>query len=897
VQVRSLRLAIAAALVVMTGGGVVASEAATPTAPCGGTTMLAGNSWLGSDTGLANVTLVRAVTYAPERVFATDGHAVRVTTDAGCSWRTASLPPVTVGGVSALHEATSITDIAAPSSSTASSYVYVAADVTVTDALPVALPSQPVVFASGDGGTTWTSSSNGLPNVGSIAEIAAADQSPRDLYALVTGAGSNSGIYVSNDAGQTWAKRSSDTSETHLRVNPAVLNQVFALRAGQGLVLSTDGGATFAPLPIDGQDVQSYAATAGSGFVQLAQGHAGSHRFDVSLDGGHAWKQHQALENAKSVAIAAVAPIVVAYDADKLSVEPLAGRCLFQIALTPGVGPPTAGSVQVSAPTGVGLAITGIAPDRRHLLRAVYNINSCKTLTPTLRPIRLLPQGPVKQFPSTLTSAVRSLTLAAGAHQDVPYSLLLPRTPSPVDLMFLVDTTSSTDQTIDGVRQGLQSVVNDLSSTGLNVDYGVGDFKDYPGWAGGEGPDTDYPYRLDRRIGPANATLAHALSSLKAADGGDVPESDLTALYQSTVGVGQKASDVYYDSSVKRWVVRPGQSAGYRSGSLRLAFLATDEPFHDSSDFAISPSWRTTISTLNSHGVHQIGLAVESTDGAGKPEPGVFDSLKDERRMARATGALAPRGGVDCDGNGTTDIPAGEPLVCTISKQADNRVKVGLAGQQVAVGSAPSAVHLAPLLVQLAENIPDYRSVALRIAGGPSGLGRVVSNPAAPTVNIRADNTLGYVVRYTCPRAATSHTWPLTLTATAGPRALTSTTTAVTCGPAAKPPAAVIPPAAAAVVAGVAPAAPPNPPTNVNTNVNPNPAVNPNAGFAQQDEEQPQLAFADADQGLQDDTSLAMSRRTTDSEMAWMLGAAGLMTAGAAGYAARTRWRWAQQRG
>ena len=97
--------------------------------------------------------------------------------------------------------------------------------------------------------------------------------------------------------------------------------------------------------------------------------------------------------------------------------------------------------------------------------------------------------------------------------------------------------------------------------------------------------------------------------------------------------------------------------------------------------------------------------------------------------------------------------------------------------------------------------------------------------------------------------------------------------------------------------AGIAPGPPPNPPTNVNANFNPNPAVNPNAGFAQQDEEQPQLALAESDQGLQDaeNTSMAMSRRTSDDHTALMLGAAALMTAGAAGYATRRRWRTARQ--
>jgi hypothetical protein len=47
------------------------------------------------------------------------------------------------------------------------------------------------------------------------------------------------------------------------------------------------------------------------------------------------------------------------------------------------------------------------------------------------------------------------------------------------------------------------------------------------------------------------------------------------------------------------------------------------------------------------------------------------DGVADLQAMAVATGALAPEGGVDCDGNGTVDIPAGEPLVCSIAASGE----------------------------------------------------------------------------------------------------------------------------------------------------------------------------------------------------------------------------------
>jgi hypothetical protein len=583
---------------------------------------------------------------------------------------------------------------------------------------------------------------------------------------------------------------------------------------------------------------------------------------------------------------------MVAYDDQHLTIAQLNTPGTLLLPQTPGIGTPRDNSVQLTAATAGGMYISGVSRDNSRILRAIYNPITRKIRPPSLTPIRLLAHV-TKQFPSVLTGNTTTVSLPAGGTKDVPYNLLLPRTPSPVDLMFLVDSTDSTDQTIDGVRQGLQSVVNELQSTGLDAEFGVADFKDYPYWADGGGDDGDYPYMLRRQIGPVNLSLQTALATLHAEGGGDVSEGDLAALYYSTTGLGEKMG--------KRTLVAAGGAAGYRPSSLRLAVLATDELFHRESDYP-GPHWAKTVAALNAAGVHQIGLAVESTDAKGKPQPGVFDSVPDQKEMAQATHALAPRGGVDCNGDGVTDIDQGGPLVCTVSKQADNRVTVTTldGGPDITVGNPPPPVHLAPLIVQLAESIPDYRSVTLSVSGGaPAGSVTTVSPRAVPTVNIRNDNTLGYVLRYTCPKLPKAHSWPLTVTAKAGTRSITSTTATLVCGPTSAAPAAVVPPVVGLTVsAGVAAAAPPNPPANFNGPPNPNPAVNPNAGFAQQDEQQPQLALAESDQGMEEAEGhqLAMSRRTTNNEQtALMLGAAGLMTAAAAGYATRRRWQTARQ--
>ena len=895
-RIRAVRTSVAAALVVMTSAaGVAAVGHASAPAPCGGNTAYAGNGWQAIKVPqLSTIALATGVTYAPDRIYASDGHSTLLRSeDDGCSWYDVSPTAPSLGGSGgvSVDEAVAITAISAPSSSTSASYLYIGANVSATDKLPVSLPSQPYIYSSSTGGRPYSvaNSGNGLPAVGSVSAIAASDLAPRTVYTIIANAGSNSGLWASNDAGNSWnGPYSTDTTLTGLRVDPTVSNHLYAVKPGVGVVVSNDGGRTFNAVNRTSSDVQGFSASSGSGSLQLAEGHSSNGVVDLTLDAMKSWRTvlFTGLK-ARSVAVSPVTPILVAYDDQHLTLAKVNRTGATYLPMTPGVGTPVDDSVTMSAPTASGLAITGIARDKVHLLRTTYDVTTQKVVPPALTPIRLLPHV-TKQFPSVLTGDVAKISLPAGGSRDVAYRLLLPRTPSPVDLMFVVDTTDSTDQMIDGVRQGLQTVVNELQSTGLDAQFGLADFKDYPYWANGGGDDHDYPYKLRRKIGPANLTLQTALGALRSADGGDVPESDLAALYYSTTGQGETFG--------RRILVAPGGDAGYRADALRLAVLATDEAFHTEPDYP-GPSWGRTVTALNNAGVHQIGLAVESTDAAGKPQPGTFNSLPDQQRMAIATHSLAPRGGVDCDGDGVTDIQPGGPLVCTISKQADNRVTVPTVpgGPKVTVGSPPPPVHLAPLIVQLAENIPDLRPVSLVVKGAPAGVAHTVLPSATPTVNLRADNTLGYVIRYTCPSSAKAHTWPLTVTARAGARAVTSTHTTLTCGPVA-PVAAVAAPAVA-IAAGIAPAAPPNPPTNVNANFNPNPAVNPNAGFAQQDEEQPQLALAESDQGVAEaeGQQLAMSRRTADSHTALMLGAAGLMTAGAAGYATRRRWQTASQ--
>jgi hypothetical protein len=509
----------------------------------------------------------------------------------------------------------------------------------------------------------------------------------------------------------------------------------------------------------------------------------------------------------------------------------------------------------------------------------------------------LLPHGVPRQFPSTLTPAKTTVSLPAGGHQNVSYRLLLPRTPSPVDIMFLVDSTASTDKTINGLKQDLALIVNDLAATGLDVQFGLADFKDYSPRIDniGDGELGDYPYRLDRRIGPSDSSLRNALNNLKARGGGDPAESQLTALYQSTTGTGQH----YPGRRGYIQYLAPGDSAGYRPDALKLAVLATDERFHHELSY-LTPTWAQTVAALRSHGVHPIGLAVQTVDDSGAKHG--FHSYKVEQQLATDTGSLAPPGGVDCNGDLVPDVTPGAPFVCKVPVTVTQAIKIN----NVTVReSKVLPVKLASAITQAAEALPDLRTVGLQFSGAPAKVASVVAPSPLPQVNVKNDNSMSFTVRYDCPRSHHARLYHLHVNAAAGPHVVASAPMRLSCGAVplvhhhpSVPPAAV----AAPIAAAAAPPAPGQPVPNANPN--PNPALNANVGFASQEEEQRQLAFAGADSlGSEEDASVEMqmsrlNSRDDGSNDPWLVGGAAVLLTGAAGYAARSRFAaaWHQAR-
>ena len=880
-----LLLAIGAIGSIVAGGAGSAVHAAKPAGPCARKNI--GGGWAASSPHFPSgesqhIVQAVAVPYVPGRAFATNGTSVMRTDDLGCSWHqivgpaapSQSILPIAVpqplDGLLRIPANLTITDIAAPSSATQSTDVYIGGTLVST------LKHQPEVYAVTQDGH-MVERSSGLPGSGDLTDVTAVAFAPNDVYANITGGDAVSGgkgIYTSGNYGGNWQQAGAvNDGLTDFHADPSVMTTVFALGA-RGLMVSYKGGQSeFVSTAPRAGDVASYDVVSGAVGGRLVQGHTSSAHIDRSDDDGNSWVSEPTPVNAAEVALTPLLDTVAVADSHRLFVEKGGDKAKAED-VTPSSGVPS--QLQFTAPSAAGYVLQGVLDDR--VVFHGFNLDGVTLDVQHLQRVVLIQQGPPKQFPATLTPHTTNITLRPGAHRDVPYQLLLPRTPSPVDVMFLVDTTDSMQATIDGLRQDLAIIVNDVAGTGLDTRFGVAEFRDYAPSVRdmGAGEIGDKPYTLRRKVGFDDASLEHALNKLKVAGGGDPPEADLTALLQSTTGQGQIAG--------KKVVVPAGQDAGYRTGSLRLAVLATDAPFHRERHY-LTPQWDTVVSALRAHRVYQIGLAVQqsSDDSSQTPQ---FESMHDEQAMATATGSLAPHGGVDCNGDLVPDLVAGQPFVCKVPI-----IKTTTAVGGIKLNEKTQPVKLASAIVSAAENLPDMRSIGL-VFNGDARVAKLITR--APVLNLRNDNTAGYAVRFTCPRAKKPHVYHLGVEATDGTRSLVGSSATVTCDALAALPhtkplpiAAVVPPAAVAA----APPAPGNPLPNANPN--PNPVPNANVGFASQEEEQRQLAFADADAGvsLDESTEMQMSRLGGDGTdpAPWLYGAAGVLLTAATAYAARTR--------
>jgi PKD repeat protein len=167
------------------------------------------------------------------------------------------------------------------------------------------------------------------------------------------------------------------------------------------------------------------------------------------------------------------------------------------------------------------------------------------------------------------------------------------------------------------------------------------------------------PYKRIQDLDFDKRLTLDVIKSLNVEGAGDLPESQLTALYQLITGVGQAP-----------WIPA-GQQMNFRPDAFKIIMLWTDADFHNEGFPYPGNTFQEVASAIEGlnrrrrdlQGTSPPSINIISIKGA---DPNVnLTKLEDElEQLAVLTGSLAGVGGIDCDEDGIIDVAQGEPLIC-----------------------------------------------------------------------------------------------------------------------------------------------------------------------------------------------------------------------------------------
>ena len=191
------------------------------------------------------------------------------------------------------------------------------------------------------------------------------------------------------------------------------------------------------------------------------------------------------------------------------------------------------------------------------------------------------------------------------------------------DVVFMFDTTGSFEGTINEFKQQALAVMDAIKDQlGNDVNFGLSTFADFPFgewgnkgypidydvWEGG-----DYAYMLNHALTSDTQAIRDAFDNIEHGSGNDGPESQLEALYQLATGKGR---DINGNGSYTDRGDIPPSPMGWRSGSTRIVFFATDIDFHRAGEQGgdsecptyPGPTWDETVKALTDNGIMVVGL-------------------------------------------------------------------------------------------------------------------------------------------------------------------------------------------------------------------------------------------------------------------------------------------------
>jgi hypothetical protein len=843
------------------------------------------------------------VPFQPRTMFATNGVDVLRTTDGGCKWTEV----YSVTGKTPLDhgfrgDSARIVAVHVPRSPAANERVLLVIEESVHTA------TRPHVVRSDDAGNTWVTGDAGLPPTGRPETLVTTSIDHNVGYlGIDVGDGGLDLVFATVDGGATWSLRSNLTQTapnraiTGLSVDPLAPNELWAFGPG-GLFRSSDGGASFALEPqfrnSAVSEVDVFHAPARQHGIVLAF-RPEEQDVRISTDDGESWPRYDTPGPVESAVFGRVPTELMISVGGKIY--------LYSAPSDSWIG-------LITPRSGIGGLSSDQAVEQDFYGKTTGTIERYEGPTtidvppPTAR-------GPSFDIPGLLDGAPPAplaepalgppdvrVRMKTGASKPVDYRLRLDERTTKLDVFFLIDTSDTMSGTIQGLIDSVGGIINSLRRAGLDVQFGLGVSRAYTDTAVPREPcesDTDtncernFIYRRLVDISDySNADeLEAALATLRAEAGGRF-DSQLGALW--AIATGNQIDDD--PPGMQPSDVEAGQEATFREDALNLVFVATDEPFATGNegdrDFSISdfgritppdiPSFETVAGEMAVHDAKVLGLAIGQTlktddDATQNDAP---TPLGDMQEIARLTGAFAPEGGVDCDGDGTVELTAGMPLVCPVRRH-----------------DVDDGRNLAAAITKLVEAVRGTTSVELDVVRGNDVVAGI--EPAVhPRVVLQQPNVLDYQVTYRCPDRLQGKKVTVELAARTPLRTLDRVTTTVACLEEKVPEPLPIEPAIAIGLV-LPPFLPPAPPIveiapGAQGQAQTQSQAQAQGAMAHQEQEQPQLAYVGATldhrQALEEE--LAMSDRRRSEVPQWAtLGAGAAMMSLAYGWLVVSRQR------
>ncbi|MDI9396149.1 MAG: peptidoglycan DD-metalloendopeptidase family protein [Euryarchaeota archaeon] len=137
---------------------------------------------------------------------------------------------------------------------------------------------------------------------------------------------------------------------------------------------------------------------------------------------------------------------------------------------------------------------------------------------------------------------------------------------TPLDIIFVIDTTGSMSDDIDAVKSSASEIVEAIDLKTNNYRVAVVDYRDYPNSPYGE-PGLDYLYNLDLSFSNNKDTIVNSINSLSLGHGMDWEESVYSALVKAMIDDNKDLMNA--------------DNYGWRNGANKAIILMGDAPAHN----------------------------------------------------------------------------------------------------------------------------------------------------------------------------------------------------------------------------------------------------------------------------------------------------------------------------